>query len=210
MGHWTRAMGAENHRTARTTSTCQETKKGESNIQARVLIYTPHPKQSTEKRALHIIHTLYRQPHPSKQPAPPSAPLNRDEPPQGKQPANARPADTPLRRPTRRNERRATSHTAPHDGTTDHAPPHAQASDKQSGERGTHDHRGTEKARGKQQRQIPHTDPRGIRSTKKKTGRGFHHLIPVSRPSYLIGIGLSEAPTMCSTRATAAFLVLKP
>ena len=45
--------------------------------------------------------------------------------------------------------------------------------------------------------------------SKKKTGRGLYHLIPVSR-AYLIGIGLSEAPTICSTRSTAAFLVLKP
>lgn len=53
-------------------------------------------------------------------------------------------------------------------------------------------------------------EPSRGHSKQKKTGRGFHSLIPVSRPSYLMGIGLSEAPTICSTCATAAFLVLKP
>lgn len=149
---------------------CQETKKGESNIQARVLIYTPHPKQSTEKRALHIIHTLHRQPHPSKQPAPPSAPLNRDEPPQGKQPANARPADTPLRRPTRRNERRATSHTAPHDGTTDHAPPNAQT--RRQAERGDGNARHPRDRESEQPRQRA-SQAEGVRSIKKRRGDVF-------------------------------------
>lgn len=36
--------GGRTRRAALTTSTCQETKKGESNIQARVLIYPPPPK----------------------------------------------------------------------------------------------------------------------------------------------------------------------
>lgn len=51
---------------------------------------------------------------------------------------------------------------------------------------------------------------RGHSKHKKKTGRGFHSLIPVSRPSYLMGIGLSEAPTTRSTCSFAALLVLKP
>lgn len=58
--------GGRTKRAALTTSTCQETKKGENNIQAQELIYPPAPKQSTEKRTLHIIHTLHRPPHPSK------------------------------------------------------------------------------------------------------------------------------------------------
>lgn len=67
-------MGAENHRTAHTTSTCQETKKGENNIQAQVLIYTLTPKQSTEKRTLHIIHTLTRPASPKQAEEPPRLP----------------------------------------------------------------------------------------------------------------------------------------
>lgn len=65
-----------------------------------------------------------------------------------------------------------------------------------------------EQAGSKQQGEGTHR-PEDIRSTKKRRGRGLYHLIPVSRP-YLRGIGLSEAPTICSTCVTAAFLVLKP
>ena len=49
----------------------------------------------------------------------------------------------------------------------------------------------------------------GAFEAKKKTGRGFHSLIPVSRP-YLRGSDFSEAPTTRSTCSFAAFLVLKP
>lgn len=107
------------------------------------------------------------------------------------------------------NERRATSPTAPHDDTENTAPPHAQTSDKQDGESERMTAEGQREPAGGKQPEG-HVRPTGIRSTKKKTRRGFHHLIPVSRPTYLIGIGLSEAPTICSTRSFAAFLVLKP
>lgn len=227
-------MGAENHRTARTTSMCQETKKGENNIQARVLIYPSSPKQSTEKRTLHIIRTPPpRQASPkkagsNKRTAPSPASLNRNERNRASnQPtalsAETRYADPPpalshetrnawqaVRRPIRETSDERQGRTAPPDGTENHAPLHAPASDKQSGERGTHDARGAERAgRGASSRDRWRAKPRTFEA-KKKTGRGFHSLIPVSRPSYLMGIGLSEAPTICSTCATAAFLVLKP
>ena len=64
-----------------------------------------------------------------------------------------------------------------------------------------------ERAGSKQQRQGD-AKPEDIRSTKK-TGRGFHSLIPVSH-HYSMGSGFKEVPTICSTRFSAASLVLKP
>lgn len=69
-------------------------------------------------------------------------------------------------------------------------------------------HQRTAIGRGREQATERASRPRGIRSTKKKTGRGLF-LIPVSH-HYLMGIDFSEAPTTRSTCSFAAFLVLKP
>ena len=157
-GHLDESDGGDRtRRAARTTSMCQETKKGESNIQARVLIYPSPPNQSTEKMALHIIHTLPHPPAASKQAesnkrtAPPPVPINRDEPRKtSNQPIawsiETRNASKPASSNTEtshagkqsadRHDGRAMS-DKPHRTARRHdrpAPPHAQTSDKQDGE----------------------------------------------------------------------------
>ena len=175
--------GGRTRRAARTTSTCQETKKGENNIQGTIINIPASPEViNREKDTPHNPYTPRRQPHPSKQRTasdPPRHPCrltgtnhtgttalptspNTETMNAGKQAAERhgwgeRATSDKPNRTARRNGRPA--------------PPHAQTSDKQSGERGTHDTRGTEKARGKQPEGGGTSDQQAFEAQKKDEER---------------------------------------
>lgn len=77
--------GDRTRRAARTTSTCQETKKGENNIQGTSINIPASPEViNREKDAPHNPHThppaASKQAESDKRTAPPPVPINRDEP----------------------------------------------------------------------------------------------------------------------------------
>lgn len=183
-----------------------------------------------EKDTPHNPHTpptaASKQVENNKRPAPPPVPINRDE---QRRSSNQPPAlshetrDAVLstspntetmnagKQAADRHGKRATSDKPNRTARRHGKHRTATRPDKRQARRGerANDSRGTERAgRGQATGGARQTNRHS--KHKKKTRRGFHHLIPVSRPTYLIGIGLSEAPTICSTRSFAAFLVLKP
>lgn len=112
--------GSRTRRAARTTSMCQETKKGENNIQGTSINIHASPEAiNREKDTPHNPHThppaLSKQAESNKRTAPSPAPINRNDhrrasnqppaPSYETRNADKQPVAPPTRRPTRGNER---------------------------------------------------------------------------------------------------------
>lgn len=151
-------VGDRTRRAARTTSTCQETKKGENNIQGTSINIPASPEViNREKDAPHNPHThppaASKQAENDKRTAPPPVPINRDEP--------RKTSNQPIARSI---ETRNASKPASSNTETSHA-------GKQSADRheGTSDERQAQPHRTTTRKTPPRRTPRQATS---KAGRG--------------------------------------